>query len=583
MERKPLIIFIFIVSLFFSCRSVIEDLPMDNAQNRAESALIILGNPLGTFPVTLSDIPGLLAFTRDPNPAVRHMAVYQLGQLNTASYYSDLLPLLIDEDISVSRNTKELLLRNEKQAARVFREALTVEEKDLVLKLLELLVSIRDRESLEKIIELFLSEDKTIVDKAVSSAALLADINDRILYDSLLRPEPEIRIGIVRTFSRMGDPAVLGTLLPYMYDPEPRVRNAVKFAFVDFGEKSVPYLINVLNNPSPETQLSVLGLFEALKSASSIDPMINLFGNENQRVRERAVYTVSTFGVTALESLGQALENDRKDVVLSCIALLGKIRKSESLDYLMSLLDEENKEIQREAIKNILLFGTEAGDRFLSILDRHETEKYGYAIQGLTALKDVRLISDSGTSLYNRNNRSRALILYTDEKSVETYLSGLDISGLLRRDIGFIKKISLSSLELIKAEREIRVSGSLYTTFYISRNDFLKKSEEALKLSFSYMHNYMESREAEDLEKAKLQRNYSDLFARSARELETQLGNYVGTSEKEKLLIQSFEDSRTAIISYYESVSINRKNLADQILEEFGLTYNLVIEGAFGG
>ncbi|MBB6482629.1 HEAT repeat domain-containing protein [Spirochaeta isovalerica] len=581
MKRKILLILILVVSLFFSCRSVINDLPMDSAQDRAESALIILGNPLGTFPVTNADIPDLLEYSRDPNPAVRHMAVFQLGQLDTASYYRDLLPLLIDDDISVSRNTKDLLLRNEQEAARVFREALSGDNNDLILKLLELLVQLDDSASLEKIIELFLSNQKSVVDKAVSAAAALADINDRILYDSLLRPEPEIRIGIVRTLSRMGDPAILGTLLPYMYDPEVKVRNAVKFAFVDFGEKSVPYLINVLNNPAPETQLSVLGLFEALKSPSSIDPIIELFGNENQRVRERAVYTVSTFGETALDNLGRALESDRKEILISAIGLLGKIDNGRSLDFLMTLLDNPDRAVRSAAIKNILLFGTEAGDRFLGILDRRDYDKYSFAVQGLTTLKDPRLISDTSTSLYNRNNRSRALILYTDRDSIDTYLSGLELSGLLKRDISSIKLISLASISLKKAEKEIRDSGSRYTTFYISRNDFQKKSEEALQLSFTYMHNYMDSKNVEDLEKARRQRDYSELFARSAQELDMQLSNYIGTSETEKQLINSFEESRDRIISLYESVSINRKNLADQILEEYGLTYNLVVEGTF--
>jgi len=575
------VLFVLFTFLLFSCRSVIIDLPMDSPQDRAESALIILGNPLGTFPVTAADIPALIEYTQDPNPAVRHMAVYQLGQLSTTSYYRDLLPLLVDDDISVSRNAKELLLRNRKEAVRVFREALTVEEGDLLLLLIELLVAEDDADSLSLIIELFVNEDKLVVDKAVGAAAALATVNDKILYDSLLRPEPEIRIGIVKTFSRMGDPSVLGTLLPYMYDSDLKVRNAVKFAFVDFGEKSVPYLINVLNNPSQETQLSVLGLFEALKSPASVDSVINLFDNNNQRVRERAVYTVSTFGETALQNLGEALKSDREEVVLKSIGLLGKIRNSDSLDLLVGLLDSSRQEVRSEAIKNILLFGTEAGDRFLRILDRREVEKYGYAVKGLTSLSDPRLISDPETSLYNRNNRSRALILYSSTEIIETYLSGLSVSGLLKRDISFIKSISQSSIELIKSVREIRDSGSVYTSFYISRNDFRKKSDEALRLSFTYMRNYMESRDPGDLEKAKLQKDYSELFARSSKELDKQLNEYIGSTEREKLLIQSFEDSRDRIISLYESVSINRKNLADQILEGYGLTYGLVVDGAF--
>lgn len=574
--------FLFILSaLFLSCRSIINELPMETERERAESALIILGNPPGTYPVNISDIPQLINYTRDPDPAVRHMAVFQLGQLNVTSFYKDLLPLLIDDDISVSRNTEELLLKNKKRAAKVFRNSLFSKEKTLMLKMLDLLKKIDDQESLSSVIELFLSEDKEIVDKAVSTAAALAKINDKILYDSLLRPEAEIRIGIVKTLSLMGDPSILGTLLPYFYDPDIRVQNAVKFAFVDFGDKSIPYLVNVLNNPVPETQLAVLGLFEALKSQESIAPMISLFDNDDRRVRERAIYTVSLFKDTALDELGKALKSKNEQIVIQSILLLGKISDKKSLDYLMTMLESPNSQIREIAIQNILLFGTEAGDRFLSIIDRRDKDKYDFAVNGLMNLKDKRLIVDGSTSLFNRNNRSRALVLYANKEELKSYLTDLDISGLLKRDISSIGEIYQYSGTLTATVREIRETGSKYTSYYLSRNDFLQKAEDALQLSFTYMRAYMNNNNPEDLERAKNQKGYSEEFKRSAEELNNQLENYVGSGDRERELIHIFEESKSRIIDLYESVSINRKNLADQILKEFGLTYQLVVEGTF--
>jgi len=576
---SPKVLFSFsIIILFVSCASV-QTLPMETAEERASSALIILGNHLGTFPVTNSNIPELLEYSRDPNPAVRHMAVYQLEQLDSTSFFSDILPLLIDADISVARNTEELLLKNTKAAVPVFRDALKNEDPQMKLKALDLLVLLNDRESLAEIIELFNDINSDVVEKAINSAAALADISDRILFDTLLRPEVPLRIGIVKTFSRLGDPSVLGTLLPYFYDPDTKVQNAVKFAFIDFGDQSIPYLLNVLGNPVPQTQLAVLGLLEALQNSESVPSIIELFKTENERVKAGAVYTVSTFKENAQPGLIEALKHESEDVVINSIELLSRINNDDSLNSLIPLLNHDNSTIRNAVFKAILLYQDRAGDRFLKILDRRNTDLYKSAVKGLILLRDVRLIVDNKTSLYNRNNRNQAFIQNTSYPELVDYLNNVAVSGLIIRDFTFIKEIGLSAILLIQSERKISQSGSRYTTFYISKNEFNKKSEEALKLSFTYMHNYMESRNPEDLETAKKQQEFSEMFKQAASDLEHQLENYIGSTNEEKKLIAMFESSRDKIINLYESVSLNRKNLADDILSIYSLTYKNILSG----
>lgn len=554
---------------------------MDTSEERASSALIILGNPSGSYPVTNGDIPELLAYTRDPNPAVRHMAIFQLQQLSSSSFFGDILPLLLDGDLSVSRNTEEFLLNNPDGAIAVFREALESDDREMKLKALQLLVKLEDRDSLEAIIELFLDSDEEVVSESIKAAAKLADINDHILFETLLRPEVPLRIGIVKTLSRMGDPSVLGTLLPYFYDPEVKVQNAVKFAFIDFGDRSLPYLLNVLHNPAPKTQLAVLGLLEAMKNVDSISPIINLFDNENQRVSLRAIHTVSIFGEAAVQELGSALDSESDTVVINSIELLSRIHNDESLDYLIPLLSSEKEEIRKAVFEAIILFEDMAGDRFLKIVDRRESELYLSAVKGLMLLNDTRLVIDNDASLNIRNNRNLVFIQNSLYGDLVEYLNNLTISGLIVRDFTFIKEISLSAILFIESETDIGESGSKYTTFYISRHDFIKKSDEALKLSFAYMHNYMDSKNPEDLETAKKQQEFSEMFKMAAEDLEDQLDNYRGSTDEEKRLIRAFESSRDKIVSLYESVSLNSKNLADDILSIYNLAYSDILSGNF--
>ena len=89
----------------------------------------------------------------------------------------------------------------------------------------------------------------------------------------------------------------------------------------------------------------------------------------------------------------------------------------------------------------------------------------------------------------------------------------------------------------------------------------------------------MISKNPEDLETAKKQQEYSDMFKEAAENLDDQLRNYIGTSEEEKSLIHSFESSRNRILELYESVSLNRKNLADDILNIYNLSYKNIREG----
>ncbi|MBI9098674.1 MAG: HEAT repeat domain-containing protein [Spirochaetaceae bacterium] len=386
-------------------------------------------------------------------------------------------------------------------------------------------------------------------------------------------------MGIVKTFSKIGDPSVLGTLLPYFYDPQLKVQNAVKFAFVEFGADSIPYLLNVLYNPVPQTQLAVLGLLEALQQDDSISPIIELFDSKNERVRERAVYTVSTFKDKAVQNLGEALRAESENIVINSIELLSRIDSDDSLTYLIPMLINENGLIAEAAFNAILSFGEKAGDRFLEILDKRDQTLYDSAIKGLVLLRDVRLIVDSNTSLYNRNNRNRLFILRASRADLLDYLNKISVSGLIVRDFTFIKDLNIAAALLIQSEREIGISGSKYTTFYISKKDFEKKAEDAQKLSFSYMRNYMNSKNPEDLETAKKQQEYSDMFKEAAENLDDQLRNYIGTTEEEKSLIHSFESSRNRILELYESVSLNRKNLADDILNIYNLSYKNIRDG----
>ncbi|MDA3810254.1 MAG: hypothetical protein PF518_07950 [Spirochaetaceae bacterium] len=568
------LIFLF---LFLSCATV--KLPFDTPEDRASSALIILGNPIGTYPVTNADIEELINLTKDENPVVRDMAVFQFQQLNNSSYYIDILPLLIDEDFSVARHTEELLLKDSEAAIFVLRQALSVDNKELLIKALDLLVKLNDRKSLPVIIELFNNENPEVVEKAIFAASKLADVGDKILYDTLLRPEVPLRLGMIKTFNKLGDPSVLGTLLPYFYDPELKVRNAVKFVFVDFGKEAIPYLLNVLNNPSPQTQLSVLGLLEALHNENSIDPIIKLFNNENERVKAGAINTVSTFKEMAVQNLGSALRSDDMEIVLNSVHLLGKIKNEDALNYLIPYLNHKNKKIREAVFDSVLLFSEMAGNKLLSIIDRRQEDLYNSAVKGLLQLRDIRLIIDNQASLYNRNNRSRVLILYSSIDDLTFYLNEISLSGLLIRDFTLIKKINLEAALLIDSQKEIRESGSRYTTFYISKNDFHKKSEEAMNLSFTFMRNYMKSKNSEDLEEAKKQQDFSKMFKQAADDLDVQLNNYIGSTDEEKKLIKTFEMSRENILTLYESVSLNRKILADEILSVYDLAYQDIVSG----
>jgi HEAT repeat protein len=556
---------------------------MNTASERLSSALIILGNPIGTYPVSSGDLPELLEYTKDENPAVRHMSLYQMQQLKTTSFYDDILPLLLDDDLSVSRITEELLLKNETSALPVLRDALGSENNQLKIKVLELLIKLDDRESLPLVLELFKSPDLSVVQKAVDTASMLADLNDRILFDTLLRSESSMRAGVVKTFNKIGDPSILGTLLPYFYDPDVKVQNAVKFTFVDFGDESIPYLLNVLKNPVPKTQIAVLGLLEALQNQDSITHIIPLFANGNERVKAAAINTVFTFKKKALLPLTEFLENENEEIVINCVKLLGQIKSDEIVSSLIPLLNHQNGKIREAVFDSVLKHSETAGDQFLNIIDTGKVDFYESAVRGLLLLRDVRLIVDNDASLNKKNNRGKALISNVSLVELDRYLGDVDVSGLIVRDFSLIKKMSLAASLLISSEREIRESGSKYTTFYISRNDFLNKSEEALKLSFSFMHDYMRSKNPEDLETARKQQEFSNMFKEAAEGLDGQLENYIGSTEEEKNLIKSFESSREDIITFYESVSLNRKNLADEVLSFYRLSYQQIQSGNLFG
>jgi hypothetical protein len=69
------------------------------------------------------------------------------------------------------------------------------------------------------------------------------------------------------------------------------------------------------------------------------------------------------------------------------------------------------------------------------------------------------------------------------------------------------------------------------------------------------------------------------MIKQAAEDLDVQLNNYIGSTDEEKKLIKTFEMSRENILTLYESVSLNRKILADEILSVYDLAYQDIVSG----
>jgi len=331
------------------------------------------------------------------------------------------------------------------------------------------------------------SNDKNILRTAIWSVGRLQiEIASKKLQKIFSEKKDEkIRRTIIWTLSKIKGADNLAFFFKLLKNTNVSLKKSLSLAFVEYGEKSIQGLIELLKDKNPEITQRVI---EILPKIPGIEvKIVSLLQDNDKQLRRTAVYVL---GKTAQESsidyLIKALKDEDIGVQKRAIKALGLLKKEKATSFLIEFLRNKNIDLQREAIKAL---GSIGGEEALKSLT---------GLRKKVFLENYNLLNKSLLSLgYNSRSEINNKILNKLEDEFDTkhffYLAevpeGLEKIALADiKNRYFIDLIEIAPGKIvfgykgdIKNLREIRSVKEIYlflTSFRKEKEEFSKKLDK---------------------------------------------------------------------------------------------------------
>lgn len=151
---------------------------------------------------------------------------------------------------------------------------------------------------------------------------------------------------------------------PHAQIPPGRDVSPVARTLVAFGQRSVPYLIPLLDHADPDVRYYATLLASEFVDPDLVQPIGRRLYDSDPGVRSRAyralsvLYACQTEFTQLVERLRAAARDGRKlQTQVTTIEALGRLRDAESFEFLVSLLDSPEVEVIRAAHASLVRLG----------------------------------------------------------------------------------------------------------------------------------------------------------------------------------------------------------------------------------
>ena len=228
-----------------------------------------------------------------------------------------------------------------------------------------------------------------------------------ILYESLYWEEEQSAfIEMLREAEKMlynylnkADFACASKLVVLFEDLEEEFReicsfktNGLKEAVDRAGDKErIRYIINALNDRK-DMEFSSVEHYLSLLNSNVISSMIEMLRHLRFFPARRMVCEVMAHvGKDRVQMVGEGVFDSRWYVVRNVSIVLGKIGKSECVEFLKSAMGHSDSRVRREAVRSLIgIEGQEAGEVLLLALNDSENMLRSMGIRALTQRGDIR-------------------------------------------------------------------------------------------------------------------------------------------------------------------------------------------------
>jgi HEAT repeat protein len=390
-------------------------------------------------------VPPILGFLRNPDPEIRQNAVFALGSIKDARAVDHLLERLRDQD-NVVREYAAAALENigDPRVVPQLREAVKSEQGSifnmaaalynlggedaidiLIGKLRDpnstnrlyavyALGKIRDSREVEPLIESL--DDENVQWLAAKALINLGEMAVPALSRALGRKERGIRLYSAYALGEIGIRATSTSLLEYVIDPDPGMREFVGDALVKLHDHgTIPRLLYFLEKGDPSIQsqiLKILGYLGEVSTGRSIRPLLR---SPEAQVRANAAFAlgelrdpgavgdlmalfedpaslVSATAAAALVKMGravvpvllEALPGSRGQRARHLIQVLGKLKAPEAVEPIMARLADMDPVVRRASTVALTeIANPKAEESLVMLLTDSDSQVRMYASVGL--------------------------------------------------------------------------------------------------------------------------------------------------------------------------------------------------------
>ncbi len=274
--------------------------------------------------------PPLLKLLRDNNSQVRQNAVWALGFCGDDGIATNIEPLLKDKNTEVRREAVLALKRlDASQSVPALTEVLKVET------------------------------DWGVKYDIARTLGTLGDHSAVFALNTVLTKEKSwyIKSGCVEALGNIGSDLAMNTLAKILVTRAGEdaiwTRTKAAWGLAAIGQRSVPLLINALNDKEEETRRRAAWALVKI-GTPSVKALIGSLHEINKYTRERAAQALGWIGdERAVASLIWSLKDKEPPVVSSAAWALGRIGSPKALDALQRLVNSENPDIRENAAEAV--------------------------------------------------------------------------------------------------------------------------------------------------------------------------------------------------------------------------------------
>lgn|GEM_PF-674302 len=560
----------FLVALPFGSCNTVKELNLDESLSQEQTVGKVLAGE--KYSIGEDDIPRIRTLMQDARDDYRLAGLMLALESGDEALYPDIVQAALDGNSRIA----ELALGKIRSTWTEFYPLVMNLLRDFNSSLrssgLTLLTKLGGEDKIPIIIDFFADVDDEVRNQASLSIRRIANRENALLRGALSSGNELVAATAYRTLGYFANIDDTETLIDGFSSESARIRREAQLAVLRLGEDALPALHATAGDSrmAYRVRLSALDVIGGLRSTGSLSFLMGLLDDADDRIVAKAQTILGTYGSEAVPALARLYENSAEKNRGYALLLMGEIGASSALPFLAAALGDQSESVRQVALESLGLYGREAWPFVRDRVLGGDSIAVDTALDYLMNQSDPWLVDgDNGKA---NTDALYSMLTRKSRAEIELFLKSGDIARLKEETILSLKDVwnvgpSFTELELL-SEQDI----DKYLYNWRQRELSLAASRQILEDSFNALHDYSDSGEQSDLLRSKELRDKSRSLENEARAYERVIE---GMTEEERTVGEKrqgrYEEYRDFLVRTWEFAVPQMRALAVRVYEGRGL------------